>query len=129
MERRPLPRTSWAWVGLLLFALAVFAYVGWTTLVPVPSQAGIDAAYSLCGQELVEHGGRWGDGLWIVAHFVVLPHDGVKRGWVMVEKGRLVHYIPVETDGDVADLWRRVRGAAPEHLRGEQSEAYREFWR
>ncbi len=129
MERLPLPRTSWGWLGLLLFALAVFAYVGWSSAVPVPSQAGIVAADSLRGHELVEHSGRWGDGPWMVEHFVVLPHEGVKRGWLIVQKQQVEHYIPVETDGDVADLWRRVRGAAPDHLRGEQSEAYRDFWR
>ena len=77
-----------------------------------------------------------GAGAWKVGGFSVAPYpapDGTTTKGphvVLVRFGdQEVHYVPLDTDGDIADLIRRVTGNVPEGLATETSPAGRAFWR
>jgi len=90
---------------------------------PHPSTAAQAALHELYALEFDDTASRYGGGKLIVTGFAVSP-DGTGPV-VLLERDGITHYLPVETDGDVADLFLRVLGQPHETITGELSDAYR----
>lgn len=76
--------------------------------------------------------GVFGGGDWTVGAFAVIPNPVSRNGKgpiVIIRQGDATRYLPMESDGDVVDLYRRVHGSPPEGLKRVQSEAYRAVWK
>lgn len=97
---------------------------------PIPSDEARQLLEELQGETIADAGGLLdADGLELDG-FAVIPNPRTGKSPVMrVSRGDRVEWIPLLTDGDVADLYRRVRGSAPDGIEGEMSEAYRQLWR
>ncbi len=120
----PKPRTT---ALLALFALTTIAcspkpappgYKG-----PLPSAAGQAAMKVLAGKTLKDASGN----LWTINWFAVIPNDGSPKGVgpaVEIEHAGTKKHIPVESDGDAADLHKRVTGSAHPSLSGAPGRAY-----
>jgi hypothetical protein len=80
----------------------------------VPSGAAQTAVRDLLGKTLTTTGGRLGAATHTVGGFAVIPNPITGKGPVitltMADGG--TGYVPVDTDADIADLYRRVTGAA-----------------
>jgi len=95
---------------------------------PVPSPAGQRVLADLAGARVVDVGG----GEWAIGPFGVVPNPvsaGGKGPAVRLDSDSAQRWIPVERDGDVADLYLRARGSECPDVAGETSAAYRAAWR
>jgi len=109
---------------------------------PVPSAAAQEALNALEGKRLRPTGGSLGtaelvitDGMAVIPNPVTgkgpvvslklpdSPEQALKLGAPQGDGGH--YFLPVLTDGDAADLIRRVTGTAPAGLAGPTSETYR----
>lgn len=93
----------------------------------VPSGAAQQAIRQLAGKPLTTTGGRLGAATWTVGQFAVIPNPVSGKGPVVMLAAAdgSPAYLPVDTDADVADLCRRVTGAAhPTLAAGAPSERY-----
>ena len=97
---------------------------------PMPSEAARRLLGELVGDTLLDDEHALGGGVWTVGGFAVLPNPASGKGPVVIlRQGGASRYLPVEADGDVADLYRRVRGRLPQGLEVEEpSAAYRAAW-
>ena len=97
---------------------------------PIASTDARDLLAQLQGEVLDDAAGELGGGAFTVGAFGVVPNPATGKGPVVQLEGPGgVVWLPMQTDGDVADLWRRVRGAVPDGLTGPTSDAYRAVWR
>lgn len=90
---------------------------------PLPSAAGQSAMKALAGKTLRDASGND----WTVNWFAVVPNSGSPGGLgpaVELERAGVKKHIPVESDGDAADLHRRVTGSAHATLTGSPGKAY-----
>jgi len=109
----------------------------------IPSGAAQKALKGLRGVRFTDTDGALGGGEWVFDTFAVIPNPTTGHGPVAgvhrasftppsprpasgIESPDYLN-IPVASDGDAADLFRRVRGTAHPDLRGEMSEGYRRF--
>lgn len=82
----------------------------------------------LSGKTFTDTEGTFGRGEWTVGRFSVTPYPGGVRAKgpnVALEQGLRVVHLPMEADGDAADLFRRVTGQPHPTLDRELSQAYR----
>lgn len=95
---------------------------------PLPSDEAQSLLGELMGRPLAVEAGATASGEWTVVAFGVIPNPVSAAGKgpvVLLQRGDERRHLPVEADGDVADLCRRVCGKAPPYLEGPMSEAYR----
>jgi len=75
-------------------------------------------AHELEGETIADTGGAFGAGVWIVGPFGVVPNPRTSKSPVVqVPFSEARDRIPLLSDGDVADLVRRVRGLRPKIMR------------
>ncbi|MFH0944978.1 MAG: hypothetical protein V2A76_07250 [Planctomycetota bacterium] len=92
---------------------------------PVPSARGQAVLQELEGQVLTDGTGAFGGGDWTIGPFGVIPNPVSGKGpVVLLEQDGETRYLPVETQGDVADLYRRVTGRTSPLVKGGTSERY-----
>ena len=97
---------------------------------PIPSAEARRLVRELEGEPIAQTDAAFGPGTWIVGPFGVVPNPRTgKSPVVQVHSSEARDWIPLLSDGDVADLVRRVRGSAPEDHAGELSEAYADVWK
>jgi hypothetical protein len=93
---------------------------------PVPGAKGQFALSELAGKTLVDTTGAFGGGEWTVGPFGVVPNPLSEKGPVVrLTRGADERWVPIETDGDVADLVLRVTGERSAFVDGKTSVAYR----
>lgn len=92
---------------------------------PIVSQDGQAVARSLEGKSFKDDAGQE----WTVGRFSVTPYEGTKGPNVLVKRGSKDRHLPMEADGDAADLHYRVHGSAPTSLKGAPSEPYLAAWK
>ena len=91
--------------------------------------------HDLLGKSFSDTENSLGGGEWTVGAFSVGSYprkDGTKKygSHVALEQGNTRLYLPMETDGDAADLYRRVVGSESEDFVGlSRSAAYEEALR
>ncbi|HYF00786.1 MAG TPA: hypothetical protein VEJ18_17830 [Planctomycetota bacterium] len=119
-------RRGWTGLALLLATAACRpspppppGYVG-----PMPGD-GQAVAKDLQGRTLQDAAGDLGGGAWTVGPFSIGP----KGPGVDLTQGTSSRTIRLMTDGDVADLYRRVVGTPHPTLTGVLSDEYRRSWR
>ena len=96
---------------------------------PIVSSKGQKVARGLAGASFTDKDGNLGGGEWTIVSFAVVPNPRTGKGPVVeIRKGTRVEYLPMESDGDVIDLYRRVHDSPPEGLSGDMSQAYRSVW-
>lgn len=84
----------------------------------------------LSGRTFEDTTGALGGGTITVGPFAVVPNPRTGKGPVVQVQGPDgTDWLPMHTDGDVADLWMRVHGTAPDDVSGTLSAAYRDVWR
>lgn len=94
---------------------------------PVPTGRGQTLLSQLAGERVTI--AAFGPGEWEIGGFAVIPHSGGSKGPVLVvSQGDQQRYVPIESDADAADLYRRVHGAAPEGFDAVLSDRYRALW-
>lgn len=92
----------------------------------VPGARGQFALSELQGKTFVDSTGALGGGEWIVGPFGVVPNPVSEKGPVVrLSRGGDERWLPIETDGDVADFVKRVTGRESELVAGRTSVAYR----
>jgi len=95
---------------------------------PIVGDVARGALHSISGRAFHDRDGVFGGGKWTVGQLAVtpLPNEPSKKGPYVriVQDGRSI-VLPMEADGDAADLYRRVVGTAHEHLTTSTSEPYR----
>lgn len=92
----------------------------------VPGAKGQFALSELVGKTFEDHAGAFGGGAWTVGPFGVVPNPVSEKGPVVkLTQGGNERWLPIETDGDVADLTMRVTGTRSELVSGKTSVAYR----
>jgi hypothetical protein len=126
------------YVGAAICALVLMSGCGQRSA-PKPSYAGpVVSPYAqqvlakLAGKSFADTSGALGGGRWVVGGFAVVPNRVSAGGMgpvVMIRQGQKRHYLPMEYDGDAADLYERVRGQRHALLDGKQSENYQRIWR
>lgn len=96
---------------------------------PVPSARGQAVLLELQGRTFSDETGALGGGEWSIGGFGVVPNPVTGKGPVVtLRQGAEVVYLPVEFQGDVADLYRRVTGRESPLMAGEDrklGESYR----
>lgn len=96
---------------------------------PIPSREARALLQPLRGATFEDATGVLGGGTWTVEGFAVVPNPrSGKSPVVRLSCGERQDWVPVLTDGDVADLVRRVLGDAPAEFVGPTSEAYEAVW-
>lgn len=134
---------SLAWSFLLLAGAACDRDVQAGYAGPYPSAAAQSALHAIAGRTLPAGTLGAGRGPFTIGDFGVLPDALAEKGPVVIlrEPGvtgssdgdpdalpdagkRLL--VPIQTDGDAADLVQRATGALPTDFGGDQSDAYRE---
>jgi hypothetical protein len=113
--------------GLVLAALAAAppppGYHG-----PIAGDVARDALRSISGRSLADHEGIFGGGEWLVGDLAVTPYPddpSTKGPHVRLTQGERFVVLPMEADGDAADLYRRVTGTPHPHLNPRTSPDYR----
>jgi len=92
----------------------------------VPGAKGQFALAELVGKTFVDNTGAFGGGEWTVGAFGVVPNPVSEKGPVVkLTQAGNERWLPIETDGDVADLTMRVTGKRSELVSGKTSVAYR----
>lgn len=93
---------------------------------PYPSADGQGAANALSGRTVKDGAGVE----WTVGEFGVVPNPVTGKGPVIfLKRGADTKWVPLETDGDVADLHKRVTGNDHPTLKKGTSENYRSAWK
>ncbi len=93
---------------------------------PVPGAKGQYVLNSLKGKILKDETGAFGGGEWTIDEFAVIPNPVSTQGPVLAMKqGGVLRYLPIENDGDIADLVLRVTGERSPLVKGTPSVAYR----
>lgn len=113
-------------VGALAMACAAEPPPGYSG--PLPSERAQTAIGTLIGATLQDEDKALGGGAWTIVAFGVVLNpvsEGGQGPVVLLERDGERRHLPMEADGDAADLYRRVRGSAPEGVSGETSAAYR----
>ncbi|QDU83561.1 hypothetical protein Pla163_06600 [Planctomycetes bacterium Pla163] len=96
---------------------------------PIASPAARDLLADLVGATFEDTSGALGGGTITVGPFGVVPNPLTGKGPVVqVEGAAGTRYLPMLTDGDVADLWARVDGSPPAGFDLATSDAYRAVW-
>jgi hypothetical protein len=98
-------------------------YVG-----PVAGSEAQAALSTLLNRRFEDRDGVLGGGTWTVGAFSVTPYDGDpprKGPHIDLTRGERKLQLPMEADGDAADLYRRVNGSDHPHLSKATSDAYR----
>jgi hypothetical protein len=97
---------------------------------PLPSAAAREVLHELKGERLVDVLGGLDPAApgraYVIGDFAVVPRPALGKGPVVRLTGAEVRLLPVVGDGDVADLFWRVRGRRHPQLSGKVSRAYRE---
>lgn len=97
---------------------------------PLASAEAREVLQALAGREFEDREGVFGGGHWTVHAFCVGPYPGAAEGlgpYVDLAQGERRVYLPMEADGDAADLHRRVVGAPHPRLTATAtSAAYRQ---
>lgn len=120
--------------SILLLALLCSASCGGTTAPvgysgPIASVEARNLLGELRGLTFDDAAGELGGGTFTVGPFGVIPNPRTGKGPVVQLEGpRGEVWLPMEADGDVADLWTRVHGSAPDGVAGSTSDAYRSVW-
>jgi hypothetical protein len=92
---------------------------------PYPSSDAQTAVHELDGKTVKDASGKE----WTVGNFGVIPNPVTGKGPVVdLTSGGVEQWLPLETDGDVADLWMKAKGAPHPKIGGPTSEAYRKAW-
>lgn len=94
----------------------------------VPSARGQAVLHELQGQILTDEAGVFGGGDWTIGPFGVIPNPVSGKGpVVLLQQDGETQYLPVETQGDAADLYRRVTGRSSPLVPdpGKMSERYK----
>ena len=103
---------------------------------PIVSMAGQMTVRELRDMQFVDHDAVYGRGKWVVKGFAVIPNPVTGKGPVAIlerepldqQSDRAVAketvYLPMEIDGDAADLYRRVTGKEHKTLSKEMSSTY-----
>jgi hypothetical protein len=102
------------------------AYVG-----PIVSQQGLLRLEELEDKKLMDTKSELGGGAWEISIIRKTPHPvtGGKLGPVLVmSQGTDVRVIPIQSDGDVADLYKRATGTAPPEINEPATAPYLEAW-
>lgn len=126
-SRRPLPLLL-----LLLASAFAFACSNAGDPAPAPGYVGVVPGArgqfelaALVGKTFVDETSAFGGGEWTVGPFGVVPNPVSEKGPVVrLARGGEERWLPIETDGDVADFVRRVTGATAT-VSGRTSVAYR----
>lgn len=95
---------------------------------PVASPEARAVLGELKGRSFTDREGVFGGGEWTVGSFSVTHYPGEtwrKGPHVSLTHGATSRHLPMESDGDVADLYRRVTGEPHPTLDAEMSEAYK----
>lgn len=134
----PMHRTA---TILLLFAVLVGCswLAGCNWLAPAPAPVGYSGPIAsvearnllaeLSGATFEDTSGALGGGTFTVGPFGVIPNPRTGKGPVVLVDGAAgTRYLPMHTDGDVADLWAHVKGAPPAGIDMAMSDAYRAVW-
>lgn len=125
MSRRPLHGWCLAsWMTLLASCSPSAPPPGYDG--PVPSAHAQSLLVGLAGERLAIP--ALGEGEWTLGGFSVIPYAGTKGPVIVVTQSDQTRYLSVETDGDVGDLIRRVRGTPSAGLSAPLSRRYRELW-
>jgi hypothetical protein len=96
---------------------------------PIATVAARTALGELRGLTFEDTTGALGGGTWTITGHAVIPNPRTGKGPVaLIESGARTDHLPMESDGDVADLITRVRGAAPEWEASAPSVAYLAVW-
>jgi hypothetical protein len=99
---------------------------------PVVTQAGLARLEELEDKEFTDRKSELGGGNWTVSIVRKTPHPvtGRKQGPVLVvSQGSEVRVIPIQSDGDVADIYARVVGKPPPGIGDAPTAPYLEAWR
>ncbi len=99
---------------------------------PVISQTAQRVLLNMEGESFFDDLGVLGGGEWTIGRFGVVPNPVSVSGKGPVLKIRQLdngQFMPMEADGDVADLYRRVHGSLPDSFDTTQSMAYKAVWR
>jgi len=95
-----------------------------------PSARGQAVLAELQGRVFEDRQGLIGGGRWTVGAFGVQENPATGKGpVVLLTQGDRTFYLPVETQGDVADLYRLVTGTDSPLVSGETSADYRKALR
>ena len=95
---------------------------------PIAGTLARDTLHALENQRFQDHDGVFGGGEWTVGKLTVAPYPGdpTRKGpYVLVQQMERSIVLPMEADGDAADLYRRVRGSPHPQLPTPTSEPYR----
>ena len=99
---------------------------------PVPSPAAQQLLRELRGETWTDAISAFGGGVWEIGPFSVKANDaspGGKGPVLRLDQGDDSVYVPLETDGDVADLFYKVMRKVAPNLEGDMSETYRALWK
>jgi len=105
---------------------------------PIASDQARALLRKIAGAVFVDTEGAYGGGEWQVEGLVVIPNYLTGKGPILVLKRPGIKHsdpyqrndgtfvLPMESDGDVADIYTRVTGKSPKGLSGPVSISYRE---
>ena len=94
---------------------------------PYPGGEAQSALKALRGRTVKDSAGRE----WTINWFAVVPNDASKKGKgpvVELEREGVKRHLPVESDGDAADFYKRVTGEEHPTVKGSPESEYLDGW-
>ena len=98
----------------------------------VPSPTAQAVLRDLRGQSWTDPLGTFDGGSYEVGPFAVIPNEVSPKGKgpvLRLDQGEKSVFLPLETDGDVADFFFKVTRRVAPGLSGDMSSTYRAIWR
>lgn len=91
----------------------------------MPSAEARRILKELDGACFYDSGGDFDGGEWEVLGFSVTLNPGKAKGpYLRIKNGERIEYLPMESDGDVVDIYQRITGRVPQGIQGVKSVTY-----